>query len=214
MIQFQNKLEHAFSFGCQIRHDTKLCDYCLSHFGQDPKLEIPLKNQHICLKSTISRFGLVVSCNSSLMDFDTCFKTQLVRICSNQNTYIPLTQEKINDELESLSKIVKPNNHLFIYTNIQRDWTLLNLFRTNVNIWLLLDYPNSSMAFFNIHDNIVAISLLGENKENQHPLLSCFNEIRRETLTQLMNRLQVDLAGSYKPIMTSQKPKSTFFGFG
>jgi hypothetical protein len=218
MSKLQNILHHSFSFGCNVRHDSQICDRCLAQFGIDPHLEIPLKNQQLVIKSTTSRFCfLIFQCpcadvNEIKQNFQKCFKMQLFRICMDQGTFIPPTQEKINDELQSLSNIVKPGKHLFIYTNVKRDLNLVS-FQTNTSVWIILDYPNSSKDAITNLDNVVTVCLCGTNNVDSHPLSKCFNEIRRETLSQLLTRLKLTIDPSLTPLIKSKKPMSSYFGF-
>ncbi len=209
------KLTCKMGFGCNMKRDKQLCEYCLSQLSAHS--EIPLRYQQILLKSNISRFSLLIADNISLSEvrntntnLDKCFKIQFDRICANQETFLPPTQLIIDDELKSISNIVKPLHHLFIYTNVPRSMNNLDLI--HCNIWILLDYPNSSLDCNFMKPNIVAISLLGKNETNLHPLSSCFTDARRETLQQLLNRLLIDVS-PYKPKIHSLKPLSTFFGF-
>jgi hypothetical protein len=201
--------------GC---NDKQRCEQCLLQFGSFVHFEIPLKYQQISLKSSICRFSVVISDDMSIdeikninQDLDKYFKIQFDRIFANQATFLPPTQMIINDELQSIKNVVKPLHHLFIYTNMKCDLSILNSIRCH--IWVILDYPNSVLdSKFAETPNIVVISLSSARSENTHPLATCFSEVRRETLQQLLKRLQTDVAG-YNPNIHTFKPLSTFFGF-
>jgi hypothetical protein len=209
------RLQCKMGLGCNSK---QRCEQCLLQFGSLVHQEIPLKYQQILLKSNISRFSVVISDGMSIdeiknmnRNLDKYFKVQFDRICANQSTFLPPTQIIINDELQSIKNLVKPLHHLFVYTNVKCDLSIL--ISIHCHIWVILDYPNSVLdSTFAGAPNIVVISLSNARSENTHPLAICFSEVRRETLQQLLKRLQTDVAG-YNPNIHSFKPSSTFFGF-
>jgi hypothetical protein len=217
---FQNQLEHVFLpiFGYGVRHDNKLCMDCQLKYGKHPLTEIPLNKQDFEFKLDTSRFFLIINEdeNGQIIqdDFERHFKIQCTRILSNHLTYIPSTQDFVNDELESLNKILKSQQNLFIYTNVKRDFSILETFHPNLNIWMLLDYPDSFQDWKSNtikHSNIVVITLSGQGKLN--PLSRSFKDIKRETLTSLLNRLEIELY-PIKPFIFTSRNKNCYFGFG
>jgi hypothetical protein len=206
-----HKLEHAASgiFHNRPHHDPRVCETCRIKFGNELYREIPLRSHpDASLPTRFSRFALIIDQKSTLdiarleSDLDTCFKIQLTRICANQATFVPATQEHVDSELLQLSKLVKPHHHLFIYTNAHFEMNL-EKFHQNANIWLIADFPNAAIHYWQINaHNVVAVCA-----SERVSLVGAWSEMFRETLEQLMQRL----AGAK---LISQKPDSTFFGFG
>ena len=157
--------------------------------------------------SAVQRFGICLQetiGNPNLPDnLDDCFQLDEIKVFSSACTHLPCTQELLDNELKRFSKVLKPHQHLFIYMNVPRDLSLLRLFHKHVNIWLLLDFQGSDVFWPNTNQhsqNIVAIVDTGH-------LEHAFTMVRRETLVQIMTRL--DTAQLF-----STKPAGTYFGFG
>ncbi len=182
-----SKIEHSL-VGNACSHDPRRCEKCLSRLLPDP--QILLKYQRFEFPSHFRRFGLA----TGSIKFDTCFKLDITRFCTSQSM--------INDEIVSLSKILKPDHHLFVYANTPTSLDLLKLFAPNVWIWIFLDHPGSYFDDSEAsHLHFAAIcTQTGE-------LAKSFTEVRRETIGDTMKRLK-DCQ------LVTNLPDSCYFGFG
>jgi hypothetical protein len=87
----------------------------------------------------------------------TSLKCQIVRVVSDRGEHVPATRDLLLQELEQLSKQLKPQHHLFLYLDIAgmvgsdqsrvdlRDFRqALSKFKPNVYVWLVMDFHNSA----------------------------------------------------------------------